>query len=186
MRYIENMSKILFRYEDLKALPENGKRYEILERDLHVSPAPKTIHQTVVVNLTSILRDFVKKHSLGFVFCAPTDVVFSPENVVQPDVLFISHANKHILTETHIQGAPDLVVEVLSESTKDVDQTIKKKIYARFGVKFYWIIDPEQKALESFLLTEEGFNKERSYEKNDVITCALFPALSFSVNELFE
>lgn len=180
------MSKVIFTYEDLKTLPENGKQYQIVEGDLIVSPSPKTLHQFIIVNLTRILSSFVKKHGLGKIICAPMDVVLSPENVFQPDVLFISNENKNIITETNIQGAPDLVVEVLSEGTKEMDLTIKKKIYARFSVKRYWLIDPETKTMESLLLYDEGYMEEAHYEKNEIFSSPLFPGLSFPLNELFD
>lgn len=180
------MSKVIFTYEDLKAIPENGKQYQILEGDLIVSPSPKTLHQIIVLNLSAILREYVKKRSTGIVICAPIDVVLSRENVFQPDALFISSENKNIITEANIQGAPDLVVEVLSEGTKDMDMTIKKKIYARFSVKRYWMIDPENKNMDCFVLSDEGYKEEGHYEESDTFSSTLFPELAFFLCELFE
>jgi len=180
------MSKVIFTYEDLKALPENGKQYQIVEGDLIVSPSPKMLHQIIVLNLSAILREHVKKHSMGIVVCAPMDVVLSSENVFQPDVLFISNENKNIITEANIQGAPDLVVEVLSEGTKEMDLAMKRKIYARFSVKRYWLIDPDNKNMDCLLLSEEGYNEETHFKINDTFSSPLFPGLSFSLSELFE
>ena len=100
-------------YDDYCLLPNDGKRYEIIDGELFVTPSPRTAHQKVVTNLCYYLADFVKEQELGEVYVAPLDVVLSRFDIVEPDVLYISKARATVLTENNVQGAPDLVVEVL-------------------------------------------------------------------------
>jgi Uma2 family endonuclease len=129
-------------YEDYCRLPSDGKRYEIIDGELFVTPSPFRPHQRVVTRLTRYLSTFVEENELGEVFVAPFDVVFSRFDVVEPDLLYVSKGRLSVLTEKNVQGAPDLVVEVLSPSTAETDRTIKLKLYARYGVQEHWIIDP--------------------------------------------
>ena len=96
-------------YEDYSALPDE-KRYELIEGDLYMVPAPDFYHQIVSGNIEFFLRDFVKKRKLGIVVYAPVDVLLSPEDVLQPDILFLSNERRHIITEKNVSGAPDLVI----------------------------------------------------------------------------
>src|ERR1700687_3662777 len=109
---------IRINYDDLCLLPNDGKRYEIIDGELFVSPSPNVLHQLVVTQLTFFLAHFLKDHPLGRVFVAPLDVLFSHFDVVEPDILYISKARSAILTKQNVQGSPDLVVEVLSPSTE--------------------------------------------------------------------
>ena len=129
-------------YEDFCCLPNDGKRYEIIDGELFVTPSPFRPHQRAVTRLTSYLSVFVREKDIGEVFVAPFDVVFSRFDVVEPDLLYVSKGRLSVLTEKNVQGAPDLVVEVLSPSTAETDRTIKLKLYARYGVQEHWIIDP--------------------------------------------
>src|SRR6266498_4123278 len=131
-----------FTYEDYLLLPED-RRYEIIDGDLFMTPAPGTPHQRIVGNLYLRLRQHVDDSGLGEVLCAPCDVVLSPTDVVQPDILFVAAARLSIIGEKYISEAPDLVVEVLSPSTAERDQDLKMKLYARFAVREFWIADPE-------------------------------------------
>jgi len=111
-------------YDDFCLLPEDGKRREIIEGELFVTPSPQTPHQRAVTRLSAYLWQYVDSHKLGEVFAAPFDVVFSEFDVVEPDLLFISKSRARVLTPRNVQGAPDLVVEVLSECTARVDRSI--------------------------------------------------------------
>lgn len=133
-------------YEDYCRLPDDGKRYEIIDGAAHVTPSPVTGHQAISVRLTWHLYDHVVRHQLGTVLAAPMDVVLSRHDIVQPDILFISTARAGIITEKNIQGAPDLVVEILSEDRAH-DLITKRRLYARHGVAEYWIVDPRHKTV---------------------------------------
>jgi Uma2 family endonuclease len=137
-------------YEDYCLLPNDGKRYEIMDGELFVTPSPDFRHQIVVTRLTRYLSAHVEDNKLGLVFVAPFDVVFSQFDVVEPDILYVSKARSSVLTKKNVQGAPDLVIEVLSESTGKIDRTTKLKLYARFEVLEYWIIDPDNPSAEIY------------------------------------
>src|SRR5439155_1800643 len=144
-----------FTYEDLQLIPPDRNRYEIIDGELLVSPSPDTLHQTILLNLAGELRLHVRKHRLGRVFVALYDVVFSSSTVLEPDVMFVSHARLNIIGKKNLSSAPDLAVEVLSASTAQVDREGKSKQYARHGVPELWLIDPESQTVEMFRL-EQG------------------------------
>ncbi|MGH9328559.1 MAG: Uma2 family endonuclease [Terriglobia bacterium] len=173
-------------YEDYCLLPNDGKRYEIIDGELFVSPSPVTAHQRFVTNLAYYLVDFVKKRSLGEVYVAPFDVVFSQFDVVEPDVLYISKSRSSILTKANVQGAPDLVVEVLSEYSEKTDRTTKLKLYARFGVEEYWIIDPVACAADIYRAQPQGLELAQRLSAQGALTSPLFPGFSLPIEKLAE
>ena len=143
-------ASLKFTYEEYLTFPEDGKRHELIAGDHYVTPAPLTKHQRIVAALHRIIGPFVHECALGTVLCAPVDVLLSQVDVVQPDFLFISTARSSIITERHIQGAPDLVVEILSDSTRNNDEGIKHTLYERAQVQEYWIIDPRSETVKVF------------------------------------
>jgi Uma2 family endonuclease len=175
-------------YEDYLQFPDDGKRHEIIEGDHYMTPAPRTKHQRISVNLATPRASFAKQHKLGVVFTAPCDVILSDENVVQPDLLFVSTARAAIVTQDNIQGAPDIMVEILSESSRKKDEVTKRKLYERFGVQEYWIVDPELEIVKIFKLTQQGYGRasELSKETNDVLTTEFLPGFDCAVSEIFE
>jgi len=188
MAKASGLQKIVLTYEDYRHLPNDGKRYEILEGELFVSPAPKTKHQIVSVNLAAILHSHVRKHKLGRMLAAPADVVLSRTNVVQPDLLFISNPRLKILTEQNVQGAPDLIVEILSEFTEEQDRTLKMQIYARHGVREYWLIHPERETVEVYELDDKLriFLHRATYQRDETLSSTLFPKLTIKLSTLWE
>src|SRR3989304_9190713 len=175
-------------YEDYLQFPDDGKRHEIIEGDHYVTPVPKTKHQRTSGNLTMALGTFIKKHALGEVLTAPYDVILSDENVVQPDLLFVSTARAAIVTEDNIQGAPDIMVEILSESSRKKDEVTKRKLYERFGVQEYWIVDPELEIVKIFRRAQQGYSRavELSKEANDILTTKLLAGLNLALTEIFD
>lgn len=143
------MSVVLrtYTYADLAEMPDDGNRYEIIGGELIVAPLPTTNHQRVANRLSTLLSLYVWDRDLGEVFTAPLDVVLSPYNTIQPDILFIAGARSHISDGRIIAGAPDLVIEVLSGRTRGVDLVRKKAMYATAGVREYWIADPVSRTL---------------------------------------
>lgn len=188
MAKASGLQKITLTYEDYLRLPDDGKRYEIIEGELFVTPAPITKHQIVSLNLSTILHRHVRKHRLGRVLTAPTDVILSRTNVVQPDLLFISKKRQHIITEKNIQGTPDLIAEILSEFTEDRDRTLKIQIYARHGVRHYWLIDPNRKTLEVYELDPDScsFRHCVTYQRDETFQPTLFPKLKLKLTELWD
>jgi Uma2 family endonuclease len=182
-------AQIKFTYEDYKSLPySETERYELLGGELVMVPSPDTEHQDIVGNLFRSLSDHVHKQRLGKVYLAPLDVVLGArdeEEVVQPDMLYISHQRRGIIAREEIRGAPDLVVEVLSPSTAQRDRTLKKKLYARHGVQEYWIVDPKAQTLEVYEWRSKGFERVGLYGAEQTLTSRLLPTLHIPLREVF-
>src|SRR3990170_4388004 len=177
--------KIILTYEDYAALPNDGKRYEILEGELAVTPAPGTKHQTVSVNLTGLLRQHVREKDLGKIFHAPVDLILESTSVLQPDLLFVSKARQSIITDRAIEGAADLVIEILSPTTSRSDRVTKAQIYARHKVPAYWIVDPEQEAVEVYLLNVDSYRLAVTLQGETPLSVPPFPELKFAAKDIF-
>ena len=177
--------KIVLTYEDYVLLPNDGKRYEILEGELNVTPAPSTKHQTASVNLLVLLSQHIKERDLGKLFHAPIDLILESTSVLQPDLLFVSKARKNIITERAIEGAPDLVVEILSPTTSRTDRATKAQIYARHSVPVYWIVDPEREAIEIYLLEADGYRLTTTLQGTTPIAAPPFTELEIATRDVF-
>lgn len=177
---------IKFTVRDYMNLPESEeKRYELIAGELYMVPSPNPFHQKITGNLFRILSDFVEEHDLGLVFIAPLDVVLSDEDVLQPDVIFISKEREGIIGEQNIQGAPDLVIEVLSPSTAGRDRTIKRARYLRYGVREYWIVDPQTRSIEVMKAGQTEFETQRVYPEGTAATSPLLADLRMDVIRIF-
>lgn len=174
----------LLTYDDLAQLPDDGKRYELLEGELVVSPAPMRRHQRAVMELVLFLAR-ARDAGYGDVYIAPFDVAFDPHNVTEPDLLFVRRERLDIITDTKVQGAPDLVVEVLSPSTADRDLRAKRQVYAKFRVPYYWIVDPEARTVQVLTLEPAGYRPEPLLSGSAVLGCPLFPDVTVPVASLF-
>jgi Uma2 family endonuclease len=174
-------------YEDYVLIPSDGKRHEIINGEHYVTAAPFLRHQRIVLRLGLYLGNFVQAHPLGEVFIAPTDIVLSPHDILQPDLLFISNERSSIAEEKNVQGAPDLVIEILSDSTRRLDQVIKREAYERRGVLEYWMFDPQRKGTEVWEQTTEGLRRRAvlSAAMGDVLTTPLLPGLEIPLAEIF-
>ena len=173
-----------FTYEDLLHTPDDGKRYEVLEGDLIVSPSPRTKHQWIV-HRVDVLFGAAEHAGCGTACTAPMDVVLANSDVVQPDVLFITKDRKGIIAVENIQGAPDLVVEVISEGSRRRDAITKRHIYERYGVRFYWLVDPEEETVRVFELQDGAYGEPTTLRAGQQLTCPLFPGITQDVGKLF-
>lgn len=136
-------------YAEFARLPSEGStRYEIIADELYVTPSPSPRHQRVVTDLVSLLNEFVRSHDLGHLFVSPLDVLFAEGDYVEPDLLFVRRDRAGILTDRGVEGAPDLVVEVLSPSSRDYDRDLKRKRYLENGVAEVWIADADERWIE--------------------------------------
>lgn len=170
--------------DDLWKMPDDGNRYELLDGEIVRSPAPMTKHQRIVVAGIAILLE-AERAGYGQVFVAPRDVVLDEHNVVQPDLLFVTNERLSIVTEKNIQGAPDLVIEVLSPSTSSKDLGDKLSTYARFGVRYCWLVSPEAEVIRRFALQGGTFVEDVPLRAGDQLTCPLFPTVSLDVAAFF-
>jgi Uma2 family endonuclease len=170
-------------YEEYYRL-DDDQRYEIIDGELLMAPAPDTWHQDWSRELAMIVVPHVKRKKLGKVFIAPVDVVLDRENTVQPDLVFIAAANTRIIERRAVFGAPDLLIELISPSSVRRDRYVKKDLYARFGVKEYWIGDPANKSLEIFTLKEGRYELYCTAEQNGKVTSLVLAGLEFDLSEV--
>ena len=177
-------AKIKFTYEDYCNAPED-KRYELHDGDLVVVPSPKEQHQDSVGSLYYFLRAFVQRGELGRVYIAPFDIVFSNHDVVQPDVIFVSNEKRDIITPDNIQGAPDLVIEVLSPSTAHRDRTFKRALYARHGIREFWLVDTDAHTIEVLRLEEEGYHTVGTYNAGQTLTSPTLTGFTLNIDDIF-
>jgi len=177
--------KIVLTYDEYCLLPNDRNRYEILDGELSVTPAPATRHQTVLGNLHRVLANHVVANQLGKLFIAPTDLIVAPTTVVQPDLIFIGNDRPHIVTERAIEGSPTLVIEILSPTTHRTDRVTKAQLYAKYAVPHYWLIDPSQQTLEAYDLVTDHYNLVASVRNAEVFTPSLFPSLSIQLADLW-
>jgi Uma2 family endonuclease len=173
-------------FEQFRQLPSDGKRYELVNGEVHVTPAPATRHQAVLQNLSGKLWPYVIQNMLGEVWAAPLDVRLSADTALQPDLIFISNARSGIIQENWIAGSPDLVVEVLSPSTAAHDRATKLPIYADAKVPEVWLIDPYAKTVEVLQLQGKKYLVEAALADDQILTSNLFPGWQLSLPELFD
>src|SRR5712691_8587322 len=151
------MSRVALTYRDYTALPDDGRRYQILEGELFVTPAPGTRHQIILTRLVTQLNAHVIAHRLGLVLAAPVDVILANTSVVQPDIVFTATDRQQLVSARGIEGAPTLAVEILSPTTAAVDRGAKRLLYARYGVTYYWIADDGPHAIEMWRLSGNAY-----------------------------
>jgi Uma2 family endonuclease len=174
-------------YDDYARLPDNGFRYEVIDGALVMSPAPLVRHQKTFRQLFTHLVRHCERHRLGEVLSAPIDVMLGDRATpVQPDIVFVSQDRLPIVGRERIEGAPDLVVEILSRSTAARDRGVKFDIYAAAGVREYWLVDPEERTLEVFVLRGQAYAPLGTYRPGDVAASELLAGLKLKVKELFQ
>ncbi|BDG62404.1 Uma2 family endonuclease [Caldinitratiruptor microaerophilus] len=172
-----------YRVADYMELPEDGPRFQLMRGWLVREPSPTERHQRAIGNLYVLLRRWVGARRLGTVYLAPFDVVLSDQDVVQPDILFVSADRRSVVTPKNVQGAPDLVVEVLSPGTDRRDRVVKLRIYAEARVREAWVVDPWAETLEVVALQEEGSGT--TYRGDERPRSAVLGEPDFSVAEIF-
>lgn len=175
-------------YDDFVHFPDDGRRHELIDGEHYVTPSPVPRHQAILWNLVAMLAPHLQEHPVGRAYTAPLDVVFSHFDVVEPDLLFVSRGRLNdVLTDKNIAGAPDLVVEIGSPGTRKRDETIKRRLYERFGVSEYWVIDPELDTVKVFRQGDAGYERaaELMLEAGDLLTTPLLPGLELPLQRIF-
>jgi Uma2 family endonuclease len=170
-------------YEEYYKL-EDDHRYELIDGQLLMAPAPDTWHQDWLGDLYSLARSFVKKNKLGRLFIAPVDVVLDQENTVQPDLVFVAANNLGIIQRRAIFGTPDLLVEFISPSSVRRDRYEKMKLYARFGVKEYWIGDAANRSLEILTLAKGRYELRCSAEEKGKLSSLVLTGFKFDLTDV--
>lgn len=171
-------------YEDYCKLPDKP-RVELFDGEFLLSPAPNTAHARAASRLFRILDAWVNARSLGDVFFAPVDVVLSEHNVVQPDILFISKERAGIITKPNVQGAPDLVIEIVSPHNRTRDTLLKRAFYEKYRVHEYWIVDPEEESITVLSLQSGHFAVKGEYSGKDVLQSGVLAGFRLSVQDIF-
>lgn len=180
--------QIKFTYEDYLLFPDDGRRHELIDGEHYMTPAPSIKHQQISMNLSRALSNYLAARRIGRAYAAPCDVVLSDTDVVQPDLLIVLSAKASIVTGRNILGVPDLIIEILSETTRKTDEIIKRKLYERYGVQEYWIVDPELETVKVYRMTPQGYSRvaELSHEASDSLSTPLLPDLTIPLTDLFK
>ena len=171
--------RVILTYKEYEALPADGRRYEIHDGELSVTPAPSPQHQRVIGDLYTMLRQHVKSGGLGEVLLSPIDCILTDISIVQPDLVYLDTARASLVSNRGIEGPPALVIEVLSPSTTEIDRSTKRQLYARHGVPYYWIVDPGARAVEAYVLSEGAYQLSARVAGSEPVSLPPFPDLAF-------
>ena len=173
-------------YEHWLQFPNDGWKYEILDGVLYMSPPPTINHQDVATELIARMRIHSRLHKLGVVFAAPTGVHLPTQAVpVEPDILFVRNERRHMIEERYVEGAPDLVVEVLSRSNADYDRTIKYAQYERAGVTEYWLVNYWDETITIYNLVDQNYRLTALFQNGDTATSQVLTGFQIAVTDLF-
>jgi Uma2 family endonuclease len=168
-------------YDDLQRFPDDHLRRELIDGELFVTAAPVPRHQRVVLRVIDLLYRYERQHG-GWVLPGPTDVVFGPRDVVEPDVLFVSAARLDHVGDQHVDAAPDLVVEVSSPSTRSRDLGRKRDLYEREHVGEYWFVDLDGEAVQVRRIGEHGYGSAEIVGRGGRIVSRALPGLTADVD----
>ena len=175
---------VRFKADDLWKTPDDSRRYEVIEGRMYVTPVPWVEHQGVSGRLSMYIWGYARQRGVGKLY-APLAVVLDEENGVQPDLVYVSRDRYHLLSERGVEGAPDLLVEIISPCTRRRDCGVKMRVYAAAGVPHYWIVDPRTRALEAYRLGELGYELTGKYGLGEVFRPELFPGLEIPIDDLW-
>jgi len=167
----DSTGKIYFTVSDLLRFPEypEGPLVELINGELFMTPSPNINHQTISSELHYQIKDFLKNNNQGQIFTAPIDLKLSEEDLTIPDLVFVDNTRLQIIGEQSINGAPNLIIEIVSTNKKQ-DYIIKKELYQKFKIDEYWIVDPTEKLILVYLLNEKaGYNKPKEYKLTDKV-----------------
>jgi Uma2 family endonuclease len=173
---------------DLEAMPEDGNRYEVIEGELFVSRAPGLPHQIISGNIFASLWNYLEENPIGVVVTTP-GLILSQYSGVLPDIVFFSHhRGAEIVERERLVAAPEIAIEILSRGTENIarDRVTKRQLYAKHGVKEYWIVDAENRAVEIYRLTDHSLELAAIMRSGDEITSSLLIGFSCPVAKIFE
>lgn len=174
-------------YDDFQELYEDSKRHQVIDGQHYVTPNPSPQHQAILINLLTLIHMFLEDHPLGETYFLSMAVALSPHDIVQPDILFISNERASIITETHIFGAPDLMVEILADETRHIDEILKRRLYETAGVREYWMVDPERETVAIDRAVDGAYQRVAEVGLADVVlTTLLIPGLEIPLARVFD
>lgn len=173
-------------FADLQQWPEDGRRYELYDGEVFVVPSPIPLHQLVVDRFADQLKAYRRMRG-GLLFLSPIDIVFSEFDTAQPDIVFFEHSREHLIDlRKPIRVAPDLAVEVLSPSTAATDRGRKMQMFARYGVREYWLVDPDAKTIEVYWLADHAYVLAQSASDSETAQSTILQEFAVSVDALLE
>lgn len=175
-----------FTVDDYMSLPEHGPRYQLIDGELYMAPAPNRRHQFISGEIEYLLRKYLERKPIGVIYDAPFDVQLTDITVVQPDIAFFSKKRAAYLTEHGAEGAPELVVEILSPKTARLDVGVKREIYARTGVLELWIVEPDAEVVKVYRLQENSQNPAQTLSANQILSTPILPGLKIDLKRIFE
>ena len=172
-------------YADYAALPDDGRRYELIRGELVMTPAPGVVHQRVVLRLLDVLNHYVRENSLGEVFMSPIDVILSDDSTLQPDIGFVAADRSDRVRNRGIVGAPTLVVEVLSPSNTPIEIERKADLNFEHGVPHFWIVDPQARTIRGHVPGATRYVMRDAFEGPAIATLPPFPRLAIPLAEIW-
>jgi Uma2 family endonuclease len=172
-------------YADLEQLPDDGLRHEIIDGEHYVTASPVMRHQRISRRLFIAIQTYLDAQPRGEVFYAPVDVVMSFHDVVVPDLIYISHSRAHLITAKNLQGSPDLVIEILSPSTRPRDERLKRDLYERMDVEEYWLADPDRNTLTVYRRQAGQFLPPATLAAGDAVSTPLLPDFALPLATVF-
>jgi Uma2 family endonuclease len=178
-------ANVPYTYREYCYLPDDGRRYEIIEGELYVTPAPSPMHQTVSRRLQFALMRQLEEPGIAYVFNAPFDVILAETSVVQPDLAIIRRGRREDISKRGLEGAPDIAVEIISPAHRGNDVFLKKAAYARLGIPEYWIVDPDLGRVEVFRLEEGGYDQGEMFDRASTLTSPSFAEVSVPLAPVF-
>ena len=179
------LHRVVLTYEDYLAMPDDGRRYEILDGEVAVTATPALPHQMIVGNLYWVLRGHIQSRGLGHLYLSPLTVILANTTVVEPDLVYVDSARGALVTDRGIRGAPTLAIEVLSPSTAANDRGPKFQLYARYGIPYYWTADTDARVLDAYELDAGAYRPVGRVQGNARIAVAPFPDLVLGLDELW-
>jgi Uma2 family endonuclease len=171
------MTRVVLTYEDFARLPDDGKRYELHEGELSVTPSPSPRHQLIIGNLHLLLAPHVRASGRGQIFLSPFDCIMTNITVVEPDLVYIDDTRLPLLSERALEGSPTLAIEVLSPSSISIDRRRKLALYAAHDVTWYWIVDPEARTIEAYRLEGGAYRLDATLQGTEPRALPPFPDL---------
>jgi len=172
-------------YQDYCNAPED-ERFELIDGVLLMTPASRFFHQNIIVKLLTALEEHVESGGLGTVLVAPCDVILTPNDTVQPDILFVHKDRAAIIEDRGVCGAPDLCIEVLSETSMHRDRVVKRALYHKHGVKEYWLVSPEARTIEVLNWAKAGYKRSGLFGEGDTLTSPLVAGFTPNVSRFFK
>jgi len=171
------MTRNVLTYEDYAALPADGKRYELHEGELSVTPSPGRPHQRILGNLHVILAAHVRSTERGELFLSPFDVILANTSVVVPDLVYVDDSRLGRVSDRAVEGSPTLAVEILSPYSRAIDRRRKMTLYAAHDVTWYWIVDPDARTIEAYRLDAGSYRLDAKLEGAEPRALSPFPDL---------